>query len=89
MYRRNAWEKYREEDLRKVMDFNEGYKRFLSSAKTERECVKEAVRLAEEKGFVNLQGVFKSGRPLKAGDKLYGINRHKNVVLFVLGEKPL
>ncbi len=37
MYRRNAWEKYREEDLRKVMDFNEGYKRFLSSAKTERE----------------------------------------------------
>lgn len=89
MYRRNAWEKYREEDLRKVMDFNEGYKRFLSSAKTERECVKEAVRLAEEKGFVNLQDVFKSGRPLKAGDKLYGINRHKNVVLFVLGEKPL
>lgn len=81
MYRRNAWEKYREEDLRKVMDFNEGYKRFLSSAKTERECVKEAVRLAEEKGFVNLQDVFKSGRPLKAGDKLYGINRDRKSVV--------
>ena len=38
MENKNAWEKYPEgEARRKVMDFAEGYRKFISKCKTERE----------------------------------------------------
>ena len=40
MERANAWQKYTsKKDLKKVMDFGENYRQFLSKSKTERECV--------------------------------------------------
>ncbi len=33
------------------MDYNEGYKDYISKNKTERACVKDSIRLAEAKGF--------------------------------------
>lgn len=89
MYRENAWEKYTEAQMKEVFSFNEGYKAFLSKGKTERACVREAVALAEKKGFVDLEAVIRSGRSLKAGDKVYAVNRDKNIALFVIGEKPI
>ena len=50
MERKNAWKKYGKEDLKTVFDFSEAYRQFISCCKTERECVKEAVRLAKEQG---------------------------------------
>ena len=44
MYAKNAWNKYEDNQYKDVMDFNEGYKAFLSSSKTERACVKESVK---------------------------------------------
>ena len=85
MYLKNVWEKYQDNDIKKVMDFNEGYKDFISSCKTERECVKYATKLAEEKGFKNLNG-FKT---LKAGDKVYAINKGKNIACFVIGKENI
>ena len=38
--------------IEKAMSFCEDYKDFLNAAKTERECVKESVKRAEQKGFV-------------------------------------
>ena len=38
--------------IEKAMSFCEDYKDFLNAAKTERECVKESVTRAEQKGFV-------------------------------------
>ena len=35
---------------KKIHTFCEGYKSFLNAAKTERECVREAVKLAERAG---------------------------------------
>ena len=46
MYRKNAWLKYK--DQKEVMDFAEGYKGFLSVAKSERLAVKEAEKLLNE-----------------------------------------
>ncbi|MCQ4635703.1 aminopeptidase [Anaerovorax odorimutans] len=89
MYKKNAWEKYTEEQKQQVFAFNDRYKEFLTKGKTERACVKEAVRLAEEKQFVNLKDIIREGRSLKAGDKVYALNRGKNIALFVIGEKPL
>ncbi len=89
MYRKNAWKEYTEEQMKAVMDFNEGYKDYLSKGKTERICVELTVELAEAKGFRDLTDIVKNGEDLKAGDKVYVTNMKKNVALFVIGEKPM
>lgn len=89
MYRKNAWKEYTDEQIKAVMDFNEGYKNFLSNGKTERLCVQQTLQLAEKKGFRNLDNIIKNGETLKAGDKVYANNMDKNVALFVIGEKPM
>ena len=85
MYAKNAWLKYNNNSVKEVMDFNEGYKNFITLGKTERVCVTESIKIAEEKGFKQLSS-FKS---LKKGDKVYVTNKNKNIALFVIGEKPL
>ena len=85
MYSKNAWEKYQNDGINKVMNFNEGYKEFISLCKTERECVKYAEKKAKEKGFKNLDD-YKS---LKAGDKVYAINKGKNIACFVIGDENI
>ena len=61
------------------------YKAFLDAGKTERECVQEAVRLAEAQGF----RAYQRGMELKAGDKVYCNNRGKMLMLAVIGQKSL
>ena len=85
MYRKNAWEKYTAAEDKEVMKFADGYKDFLSASKTERLATKEAVKRLEAKGFVNGENV-KSTKP---GDKLYFVNKNKNVCAFIIGKKPL
>ena len=63
--------------------FCEGYAEFLDAAKTERESVEEAVKLAEANGFVP----YVSGRRYAPGDKVYRNNRGKALILAVIGEK--
>ncbi len=69
--------------------FCEDYKAFLSQGKTERLCVGLSKALAEEKGFRNLDDVLKEGKRIVPGDKLYAINKNKNIALFRIGRKPL
>ena len=57
MYSKSVWKKYESHDA--IMEFNEKYKAFISSCKTERLCVKESVRLAKENGFVDIKEVSK------------------------------
>ena len=85
MYAKNTWSKYQDQDYKNVMDFNEGYKAYITEGKTERACVKASIRLAKEYGFKDISE-FDS---LKAGDKVYVVNKKKNIALFVMGEKPL
>ena len=67
------------------MNFCEDYKHFISVGKTERICVKEALKIAESKGFKNLHDV----KTANVGDKLYLINKNKNIILFTVGQKPV
>ncbi len=85
MYSKNIYENIKEEKINEINTFAEGYKEFLSKCKTERLATKEAIRLAKEKGFVNLT----SKKTLVAGDKVYVVNKDKNVMLFIIGNKPL
>ena len=85
MYAKNIWNGITEEKKKNIFDFAEDYKNFLTASKTERLAVREAVKAAEAKGFKNVESVSE----IKPGDKLYEVNKNKNVVLYVIGEKPL
>ncbi len=85
MYRENAWLKYDQKELKNVMKFADGYKEFLSISKTERLATKEAVKQLEAAGFKSA----KEAKSLKAGDKIYFVNKNKNVCAFIIGKKPL
>lgn len=90
MERMNAWEKYPEGNKRdEVYSFAEGYRKFISDCKTERECVKALEAEAVKAGFKNLDEIIGKGKKLKAGDKVYANNMGKGLALFVLGKKDL
>ena len=83
-----AWNKYSKEDLEKVFKLGDKYKDFMSKCKTERECVKEFILLAEENGYRDINEVIKQNGKLKTGDKVYANNRDKNLALFLIGNEP-
>lgn len=82
---KNNWDKYSESELNDLMKFADGYKKFISSCKTERECASYIINKAIEAGFQNLDDVSN----LKSGDKVYVNNRGKSVALFVIGEENI
>ena len=71
--------------LEKADIYCEGYKKFLDSAKTEREAVKIALELAKENGFIE----FEYGKTYNAGDKVYINNRGKTAAFAVFGTEPV
>ena len=83
MYRKNAWLKY--ENKQDVMSFAEDYKGFISLCKSERLATKEAEKLLKAKGFKNINEC----NALKVGDKVYAVNKGKNVAAFIIGSEPL
>ena len=85
MNEKTVWESYTEEDRKKVYDFCEEYRTFLSKCKTERECVKLTRRLAEEQGYQNLKTFIENGTSLKAGDKVDAECMGNTIVLFQIG----
>lgn len=89
MYSKNIYEHCSDEKLSSIQNFNEDYKAFLSYGKTERLCVKQATKLAQEKGFILLDDIINQHKEIKAGDKIYAINKNKNIVLFKIGTKPV
>ena len=89
MNEKTVWESYTEEDKKKVYDFCEEYRTFLSKCKTERECVKEILKEAEAKGYRSLKEVRRSGEKLQAGDKVYVSIMGKTLALFHIGKEPM
>ncbi|MGN0580130.1 MAG: aminopeptidase [Ruminococcus sp.] len=74
-----------EEQYSDCSSFCEDYKKFLDSAKTEREAVKTSVSLLEAKGFKE----YKNGMSLSAGDKIYRNNRGKAIIATIIGTEPI
>lgn len=83
--RKNVYKEADGKQLEAIFDFAEGYKKFLDSSKTERDAAITAKKLAEEQGFKP----FSFSEKLKAGDKRYFINRHKNVFLIRVGKEDV
>lgn len=72
-------------ELAAVDGFAEGYKKFMTDCKVEREVVEYVCDLASAKGFV----AFDSKAQYKPGDKVIYNNRGKAVILAVIGQKPV
>lgn len=85
MYQKNIWKDADANKTEKITAFCEDYKKFLSYAKTERLAVEETERIAREHGFKKFDEV----KEIKAGEKIYFINKNKNVILYRMGKKPL
>ena len=85
----NAWEKYSDAQKKKIFAFAEDYRKFISDCKTERECVSEAVRMAEASGYKNLEDIIAGNKKLKPGDKVYAVNMKKALLMFNVGTEPM
>lgn len=81
----NAAKTLDENGISDADNFCEGYMNFLDSAKTEREAVGEALKLARSNGF----NEFKKGEQYSAGEKVYCLNRGKSLILAVFGRKDV
>lgn len=89
MERKNAWTTYEGKDLIELTALTEDYKEFLSSGKTERECVRQSVKMAQKAGYRDLEELIHSRETLKSGDKVYRVWMDKAIVLFQIGKEPL
>lgn len=83
--RKNVYENITDEEKQAMFDLCDEYRVFLDEGKTERECVEKALEMAISHGFRNLDDV----NELKAGDKVYRINRNKNIFLAVIGSEDI
>ena len=89
MERKNLWETYTEEQIKDLEVLCESYKNYLDEGKTERECIREAVKQAKEVGYKDLKDVIANGERLAKGDKVYAVCMDKTIALFHIGEEPL
>ena len=78
----NGWNTKTEEERKIIFDYAKGYMDFMNKSKTEREIVQSSKKIAEANGFKDI----KEFDSLKAGDKVYYINREKSMYLAVIGE---
>lgn len=83
--RKNVYKEADGNELKKIYDFAEGYKKFLDTSKTERDASATAQKLAEAHGFKP----FSFSEKLKAGDKRYFVNRGKNIFLITVGTEDV
>ena len=89
MERKSLWEMYSQEQLTELEQLNESYKAYLDKGKTERECITEAVKMAEKTGYRALEDVLAKGEVLQSGDRVYAVCMDKSIALFQIGEEPL
>ena len=85
-YKRNhAFKGLSQDELKKIFDYNEGYKKFLDNGKTERETVTETIEMAKANGYKE----YTLGTKIEKGDKLYYNNRGKSIIMAVIGSERL
>ena len=78
----NAWKKTSQDD---IFSYADQYMDYLNHSKTERESVCYSEKIAKDNGFVALDTLSS----VKPGDKIYITHRGKNILLAVIGNKPV
>lgn len=86
MKKEHLFKKHKGTDYQaKAEAFAEGYKAFLTTAKTERLCVEYFEAKAKENGFCKIA----DQKDLKPGDRVYYINKNRSAVFAIIGEEDL
>lgn len=89
MERKKLWETYTEQQVKELEALCDAYRNYLDVGKTERECVREAIRMAKKVGYKDLKDVVENGEKLVAGDLVYAVCMDKSIALFQIGEEPI
>ena len=74
-----------DETIAKADEFCEGYKKFLDTAKTEREAVSFTVSALKKRGFSE----FNKNAKYKQGDKFYKNHKDKALIACIVGEEDI
>lgn len=74
-----------DEQIKEAKEYADGYIKFLSTAKTEYLCVEEAVKMLKSNGFEKIV----DKKELRAGDKVYFINKEKSLFAATIGKEEL
>lgn len=89
MKEKNVWEKYDEEEQKRVEELAAAYKVFLSTAKTERECVAYSIEVLKRNGYIDIEDAIRERRRLVPGDRVYACCMGKQLLAFHIGRRPL
>lgn len=81
----NGWETVDTRTKEEIFNLSKEYMNFLNKAKTEREFISEAIKMAEENGYKDIVEYEK----LKPGDKIYFVNRGKSMYLSIIGSENI
>ncbi len=87
LYKNNksGWEKLSDEELENIFKFADEYMYYLNLSKTEKEIVRNSKDILIKNGFVDIS----EKQTLNPGDKVFYINRGRNVFAAVIGEENL
>ena len=83
--KKNGWINVSDEEKERIFNYCAGYMDFLNKSKTEREIIKNATHMARERGYRDISEYDH----LNAGDKVYYVNREKNLFLAVIGKESI
>ena len=83
--RENGWDTVDTRKKEAIFSFTKDYMNYLNRAKTEREFIVEAVKMAKENGYEDINEF----EELKAGDKVFFVNRGKSMYLAVIGTENI
>lgn len=82
---KNGFSDINEKQKKEIFSFCEDYRKFITEAKTEREFCESTCRELERAGFAPLD----EKKSLKAGDRVYTVNRGKGVIAAVIGAEEI
>ena len=83
--KKSAYELLNRAEIEEAYSYAKGYTQFLDEAKTERESVIAAIKMAEAAGFVP----YTLGMPLEQGGRYYYNNRGRGLYVFTTGRRPV
>ncbi len=82
---KNGYSRITDAERQEMNAYAKRYMAFMDECKTEREATTWTVREAEKRGFKP----FAPGMAIQPGDKIYYNNRHKSIMLAVIGRESL
>ena len=81
----NGWDTINTTKKEEIFNFTKDYMNFLNKAKTEREFITEAKKMAEANGYKDISEFEK----LQPGNKVFFINREKSMYLAIIGTEDI